>query len=216
MYNKFNTNTLLFYTSTIFGRKIYITFCNYNLLKITIIFITAKGELMTDKDELKTLKNDLKEKESEIEDLNKQIEEKDHKIDDYFSQMQRLQADFENYKRRSEKDIDSFRKYANEGLIIKLIDTYEDLERALKSSEDGESLKEGVELIYKNLKKVLEKEGLEEIPTTGEKFDPFKHEALMTENNEDYESGVVTEELAKGYALKSKVIKCAMVKVCKK
>ena len=171
---------------------------------------------MTDKDELKTLKNDLKENESEIEDLNNQIEEKDQKIDDYFSQLQRLHADFENYKKRSQKDIESYRKYANEGLIIKLIDTYEDLERALESSENGENLKEGVELIYKNLKKVLEKEGLEEILTTGEKFDPFKHEALMTENHEDYESGLVTEELAKGYTLKSKVIKCAMVKVCKK
>ena len=197
-------------------RKVYITFGNYNLLRITIIFITTKGELMTDKDELKTLKNDLKENESEIKDLNNQIEEKDQKIDDYFSQLQRLHADFENYKKRSQKDIESYRKYANEGLIIKLIDTYEDLGRALKSSEKGENLKEGVELIYKNLKKVLEKEGLEEIPTTGEKFDPFKHEALMTENHEDYESGLVTEELAKGYTLKSKVIKCAMVKVCKK
>jgi len=171
---------------------------------------------MNDKDELKTLKNDLKEKESEIEDLNKQIEDKDQKIDDYYSQMQRLQADFENYKKRSEKDLTEYRKYANECLIIKLIDTYEDLERALKSSEEGENLKEGVELIYKNLKKVLEKEGLEEIPTTGEKFDPFKHEALMTEKHDEYGSGVVTEELAKGYSLKSKVIKCAMVKVCKK
>lgn len=171
---------------------------------------------MTDKDELKTLKNDLKEKEESIEDLNKQIEEKDQKIDDYYSQMQRLRADFENYKRRSDKEIEEYRKYANEGLIIKLIDTYEDLERALKSSEKGENLKEGVELIYKNLKNVLEKEGLSEIPTTGEKFDPFKHEALMTEKHDEYESGVVTDELAKGYTLKSKVIKCSMVKVCKK
>ena len=171
---------------------------------------------MTDKDELKTLKKDLKEMEESIEDLNKQIEERDQKIDDYYSSMQRLQADFENYKKRSEREIEEYRKYANEGLIVKLIDTYEDLERALKSSEKGENLKEGVELIYKNLKKVLENEGLEEIPTTGEKFDPFKHEGLMTEKHDEYENGVVTEELGKGYTLKSKVIKCAMVKVCKK
>ena len=171
---------------------------------------------MTDKDELKTLKKDLKEKEESIEDLQKQIEERDQKIDDYYSSLQRLQADFENYKKRSEKEMREFTKYANEGLIVKLIDTYEDLERALKSADDGENLKEGVELIYKNLKNVLKKEGLEEIPTTGEKFDPFKHEALMTENHKDYESGVVTEELAKGYTLKEKVIKCSMVKVCKK
>ena len=102
---------------------------------------------MTDKNELKMLKEKLKEKEESIEDLNNQIEEKDQKIDDYYSQMQRLQADFENYKKRSEKEMMEFTKYANEGLIIKLIDTYEDLERALKSADEGENLKEGVELI---------------------------------------------------------------------
>ena len=171
---------------------------------------------MTDKDELKTLKNDLKEKEESNEDLNKQMEEKDQKIDEYYSQMQRLQADFENYKKRTEKDKKEYVKYANEGLIIKIIDIYEDLERALESAEDGENLKSGVELIYKNLKDLLGKEGLVEIPTEGEKFDPFKHEALMTENHKDYDSGSVTETLARGYTLNSKIIKCAMVKVCKK
>jgi molecular chaperone GrpE len=171
---------------------------------------------MTDKDELKTLKNDLKEKEKSIEDLNKQIEEKDQKIDEYYSQMQRLQADFENYKKRTEKDRKEYVKYANEGLIIKIIDIYEDLERALESAEEGENLKSGVELIYKNLKDMLGKEGLAEIPTEGEKFDPFKHEALMTVKHKDYDSGTVTETLARGYTLNSKIIKCAMVKVCKK
>lgn len=171
---------------------------------------------MNDKEELKKLKDDLKENEESIEDLKKQIDEKDQKIDHYYSQMQRLQADFENYKKRTEKDMNEYIKYANEGLILKLIDTYEDLERALKSAEEGENLKKGVELIFKNLKKVLKKEGLSEIPAEGEKFDPYKHEALMTEEHEDYENGDVTETLARGYTLNSKVIKCAMVKVCKK
>lgn len=171
---------------------------------------------MNDKEELKKLKDDLKENDESIEDLKKQIDEKDQKIDHYYSQMQRLQADFENYKKRTEKDMNEYIKYANEGLILKLIDTYEDLERALKSAEEGENLKKGVELIFKNLKKVLKKEGLSEIPAEGEKFDPYKHEALMTEEHEDYENGDVTETLARGYTLNSKVIKCAMVKVCKK
>ncbi|HML05342.1 MAG TPA: nucleotide exchange factor GrpE [Methanobacterium sp.] len=171
---------------------------------------------MTKKDDVKTLKKDLNEKEELIEDLEKQMEEKDLKIDDYHSSMQRLQADFENYKKRTEKNMSEHIKYANEGLIIKIIDIYEDLERALKSAEEGENLKSGVELIYKNLKDLLEKQGLAEIPAEGEKFDPYKHEAVMTENHEDYESGVVTETLAKGYALNDKIIKCAMVKVCKK
>jgi len=171
---------------------------------------------MTDRDKLKRLKNDLKEKEESIKGLKKEIEEKDLKIDDYHSSLQRLQADFENYKKRTEKNMVEHIKYANEGLIIKIIDMYEDLERALKSSEEGESLKSGVELIYKNLKHMLEKQGLSEIPAEGEKFDPFKHEALMTEKHEDYENGIVTETLAKGYTLNDRVIKCVMVKVCKK
>lgn len=171
---------------------------------------------MTDKDKLKTLKKDLKEKDESIEDLKEQIEKKDQKIDEYYSHMQRLQADFENYKKRTEKNMGDYIKLANEGLILKIIEIYEDLERALQSDDEGKNLKEGVELIYKNLKEVLEKQGLAEIPAEGEKFDPFKHEALMTEKHEDYESGMIIEELAKGYTLNDKVIKCAMVKVCKK
>ncbi|MGZ7117073.1 MAG: nucleotide exchange factor GrpE [Methanobacterium sp.] len=170
---------------------------------------------MTVKNELKKLKNDLKEKETSIEDLKKEIEEKDQKIDDYYSNMQRLQADFENYKKRTEKNMSEYIKFANEDLILKIIDIYEDLERALEEG-NGENLKEGLELIYKNLKETLEKQGLSEIPAEGEKFDPFKHEALMTEKHEDYENGMVSEQLAKGYTLNDKVIKCAMVKVCKK
>ncbi|MGZ7117209.1 MAG: nucleotide exchange factor GrpE, partial [Methanobacterium sp.] len=115
---------------------------------------------MTDKNELKKLKNDLKEKEESIKDLEKEIEEKDQKIDDYYSNMQRLQADFENYKKRTEKNMNEYIKFANEDLILKIIDIYEDLERALQAGDEGENLKEGLELIYKNLKETLEKQGL--------------------------------------------------------
>ena len=91
-----------------------------------------------------------------------------------------------------------------------------DLERALNQSNNEKELREGVELIYSKLKDILEKEGLKEIPTEGEKFDPFKHEALMAENNDDFENGYIIEELMKGYTLKDKVLKYSKVKVCKK
>ena len=103
-------------------------------------------------------------------------------------------------------------RYANEELIIKIIDTYEDLERALKSGESDELRRSGI--IYQNLKN-LRKEGLEEIPK-GEKFDPFKHEALLTEDHEDFKNGEIIKELCKGYKLNSKVIKYSKVQVCKK
>ncbi len=146
---------------------------------------------MTDTPDLKKLKK-------EIEDLKSQIEEKDEKIDEMNQQLEK------NYIR-----------YANENLILKILDTYEDLGRALKS-KNPETLEEGVELIYKKLKDTLEGEGLQEICVEGEKFDPFKHEALMVEDHQDYDDGTVIEELGKGYTLDSKVIKYSKVKVCKK
>jgi molecular chaperone GrpE len=174
------------------------------------------------KKEKKDLEAQVEEKESELveikktmEEREKTIEEQQEKIEEYFSQLQRMQADFENYKKRSEKDLKEYIRYANENLILKLLDTYEDLRRALES-EKPETLQEGVELIYKKLKDTLEGEGLQEICAEGEKFDPFKHEALMVEDHKDYENGTVIKELGKGYTLDSKVIKYSKVKVCKK
>lgn len=184
---------------------------------------------MTDKRELKKLKKDRDDLKSEIHEKDSKIEkqkeeitkldqmiiEKDQKIEDYYSQLQRLQADFENYKKRSEKDLKEYIRYANENLILKVIETYEDLGRALKA-EKSHDLQDGVEMIHKKLKDLLEGEGLQEICAEGEKFDPFKHEALMVEDNQDYENGFIIEELGKGYTLDSKVIKYSKVKVCKK
>ncbi|MCE5215076.1 MAG: nucleotide exchange factor GrpE [Methanobacterium sp.] len=184
---------------------------------------------MTDTKELKQLKEELKDLQSEIREKNSQkeeydqelgkkekiIKEQEEKLDDYYSQLQRLQADFENYKKRSEKDLSEYIRYANENLILKILETYEDLGRALNSGK-SQDLQEGVELIYKNLKNILEAEGLQEICVEGEKFDPFKHEALMVEDNNEFENGTIIEELGKGYTLDSKVIKYSKVKVCKK
>ncbi|OPY22647.1 MAG: heat shock protein GrpE [Methanobacterium sp. PtaU1.Bin242] len=157
----------------------------------------------------------IEEKDLKIKQKDQIIEEKEQKIEDYYSQIQRLQADFDNYKKRSEKDQKEYIRYANENLILKIIETYEDLGRALQSGK-SQDLQEGVEMIYKKLKTTLEGEGLHEICAEGEKFDPFKHEALMVEDHDDYENGTIIEELGKGYTLDSKVIKYSKVKVCKK
>jgi molecular chaperone GrpE len=177
---------------------------------------------MDDKQKLEKLKKDLTRLESDIQEKNENIQEKDEeihnledKVEDYHSQLLRLQADFDNYKKRSEKQIKEYIKYANEGLILKIIDAYEDFERALKADKSHD-LKEGVEMIHKKLKDILEGEGLCEIESSGKKFDPYKHEALMVEDHDDYDDGTVIEELGKGYTLDSKVIKYSKVKVCKK
>ena len=177
---------------------------------------------MNDKQKLEKLKKDLSRLEFDINEKREDIQKKDEeiqnledKIEDYHSQLLRLHADFDNYKKRSEKEIKEYVKYANEGLILKIIEAYEDLERALKADKSHD-LKEGLKMIHKKLKTILEGEGLCEIEAHGEKFDPYKHEALMVEDNKDYDDDTVIEELGKGYTLDSKVIKYSKVKVCKK
>ena len=170
---------------------------------------------MSDEQDIKKLKEDLKDLKSQIQEKDNEILEKNERLEEYQEQYLRMQADFDNYKKRREKELQEYVHYANEGLIIKIIEAYEDLQRALKSDK-SEDLKEGVELIYKKLSKILEEEGLEKIPCKGENFDPFKHEALMAEDHTEYENGKIIEELGKGYTLNSKVIKYSKVKVCKK
>ena len=181
-----------------------------------------KGESMSNEQDTNKFKDDIKELKEDIENLNSQILEKDTEIqekEDNLEECQerilRMQADFDNYKKRNEKELQEYVNYANEGLIIKIIEAYEDLQRALKSKKSND-LREGVDLIYQKLSKILEEEGLEEIPCEGKTFDPFKHEALMAEDHDEYENGKVIEELGKGYTLNSKVIKYSKVKVCKK
>ena len=152
----------------------------------------------------------------ELAKLKKDLEEKDEEIIELKSHIQRLQADFDNFRKQNDKQKQDLIKFANEGLIVKFLDVYEDMERALENSTNEEELREGLELIYSKMKNTLEKEGVEEIPAVGEKFDPFKHEALLTVDSPEHENNEIVDELMKGYTLKDKVIKYSKVRVCKK
>lgn len=125
----------------------------------------------------------------------------------------RLMADFQNYKRRAEKEKGDIYAYANEKLVTQLLDVIDSFERALMHESADESFAEGMKMIFKQLTGVLEKAGLEEINALGEDFDPNFHNAVMMEDNADYESGKVTEVMQKGYLLNKKVIRPSMVKV---
>ena len=125
----------------------------------------------------------------------------------------RLAADFQNYKRRVEKEKSDIYAYANERIVVELLDVIDNFERALEHSNESEGFSEGMNMIYKQLKGVLEKSGVEEMNATGEPFDPNLHHAVLTENSVEYESGKVTMVLQKGYLLNKKVIRPAMVKV---
>jgi molecular chaperone GrpE len=125
----------------------------------------------------------------------------------------RLAADFQNYKRRAEKEKSDVYAYANEKIALELLDVIDNFERALQHSDGGDSFAEGMTMIFRQLKGVLEKSGVEEMNATGEPFDPNFHHAVLTENSADHESGTITQVLQKGYSLNKKVIRPAMVKV---
>ena len=132
----------------------------------------------------------------------------------------RLMADFQNYKRRSEKEKSDIYAYANEKLLAELLGVLDNFERALghnagETSQDQEakSFVEGMVMIFKNFKDVLEKAGLSEIEALGEDFDPNVHNAVMTDANSGYESGKVCEVIQKGYKLGDRVVRPSMVKV---
>lgn len=125
----------------------------------------------------------------------------------------RLMADFQNYKKRVEKEKSNIYAYANENIVSQLIGILDNFERALEHQTEDKGYADGMELIFKQLKGVLEKSGLEEIDAKGEDFDPNFHNAVMMEDNPDFESGKVTEVLQKGYKLNGKVIRSSMVKV---
>ena len=182
-----------------------------------------KNEDQKEEEETKTLQEkydelleELDSKNKELAKINEDLEKQKEETQEYISLSQRLQADFENFKKINEKKSKDIIKFANEPLIKNILDSYEDLERALENSKTEKELRDGVELIYSKIKDVLTKEGLEEIPAKGEKFDPFKHEALMVANDEHVENGYIIDELMKGYTLKGKVIKYSKVRVCKK
>ncbi len=170
-------------------------------------------------------KKDIKEVEQssasprvDIESLTKELEEKSERADEFLSSLQRVSAEFENYKKRVEKEKAEWVKFANESLILDLMASIDNFERALKAAnknKDYESLRKGTEMIYKEMMSILMKNGLEEIKALGENFDPYKHEAIEQIIEEDCEDGAIVEEYQKGYTLHSKVIRPSKVKVVK-
>lgn len=125
----------------------------------------------------------------------------------------RLMADFQNFKRRAEKEKSDIYAYANEKIVLQLLDVIDNFERGLQVECADEGYTKGMNMIFKQFMDVLEKSGLEEVAAQGEDFDPNFHNAVMTEDNDEYESGKVTEVLQKGYLLNKKCIRPSMVKV---
>jgi len=126
----------------------------------------------------------------------------------------RLMADFQNYKRRSEKERTEIRAFANEKLVTQLLEVLDNFERALQQdSGTDDQFRNGMDLIINQFKTVLNKAGVAEIPAAEAEFDPNFHHAIMMENTESIKSGHVSMVLQKGYTMNGKVIRPSIVKV---
>lgn len=157
--------------------------------------------------------DEYQENSSENQSGNEGMEEGSNRVCELTDALQRLQAEFENYKKRSEKEKQDFKTYATSELIKKLLPVLDNFALAFSNTE-SEEFKKGVELIYSQLLTVLEEEGLQPISAEGEMFDPYRHEAIMQEES-DEEKGKVIEEFQKGYMLNDKLLRHSKVKVSK-
>ncbi|MDU1910583.1 nucleotide exchange factor GrpE [Fusobacterium sp.] len=139
-------------------------------------------------------------------------------VEDWKQAYLRKQADFQNFTKRKEKEMEELRKFASEKIVTKLLDGVDNLERAISASEatkDFDGLVKGVDMILGQLKGIMETEGVEPIKVEG-KYNPLYHHAVMVEDNPEFEDDTIILELQKGYTMKGKVIRPAMVKVSKR
>ena len=135
-------------------------------------------------------------------------------IEEYVNTLKRLQADFENHIKRTEKEKEELTRYATHKFIIKLLKVIDDYDKALETTKklDNEITK-GLEMIHKQLHKLLEDEGITKIKAVNEKFDPYKHEVIdVTEGDEDNK---IIEEIQKGYMIHDKVLRTSKVRISK-
>ncbi|HEK6828586.1 TPA: nucleotide exchange factor GrpE [Staphylococcus aureus] len=161
--------------------------------------------------------------ETSDENVIEEIDPKDQKInelqqlaDENEEKYLRLYAEFENYKRRIQKENEINKTYQAQRVLTDTLPAIDNIERALQIEGDDEtfkSLQKGVQMVHESLINALKDNGLEVIKTEGEAFDPNIHQAVVQDDNPDFESGEITQELQKGYKLKDRVLRPSMVKV---
>lgn len=174
-----------------------------------------KVEYDETKEELEKDTEKVEEKKEVEENWKDKLDEKEKEIEDLNNKLLRLQADFINYKNRVEREKTSIYTNAAEDIILQILPVLDNFERALHNMEDDNAYYEGVKMIYEQLIDVLNKNGLEEIDCENKSFDPNFHHAVLAEEVEGKEEGIILEVLQKGYMLNDKVIRPSMVKVAK-
>ena len=148
------------------------------------------------------------------EDLQKKVETLAAALQEKDNRLKRLQADFENFRRRTSKEREEIGNVVTQELLKNLLPIVDNFDRAMATEQqDGEAFKKGVEMIYTQLGETLKNVGLEPIETEGQKFDPNFHQAVMRVENPDLDDDTIAQELQKGYIVKGKVIRPSMVQV---
>ena len=167
-----------------------------------------KTSRLVKEQETKAIRDDLAK-------LGKTVEEERKRNEELLNSLRYLQADFENYRKRVDREIRELEEFSTLGLMKKIIPVLDDLQLAVASATKAEDkgLLEGVKMVQKNLSSALESEGLQEIKAVGEPFDPSAHEAVDKVQGADNSEDIVVEEMRKGYTFKGRVLRPSAVKV---
>ena len=178
---------------------------------------TENQQNETDNETKETVDENVDNKEETCEE---KIAKLELEVQEWKNSYTRKLAEFQNFTKRKETEVSEMKKYASEGIIVKLLENIDNLERAENASAETknfDALVEGVNMILRNLKYMLSEEGVEEVEADeGVKFNPYEHQAMMTEEKDDLDNDVIVQVFQKGYKLKGKVIRPAMVTVNKK
>lgn len=176
----------------------------------------VKEEKVLNEEKVEEIQEELKDTEETLEEKMAKIEAD---LEDWKGAYARKNAEFQNFTKRKQNELEEFRKYASEKVILKILEAVDNLERGVAASaetKDFDALVKGVEMTLSQMHGIMNAEGVEVIESLGKEFDPHLHQAVMTENCENIDNDHIVMELQKGYKMKERVIRPSMVKVCKK
>ncbi len=185
------------------------------------IKIETESKETSDKNRVSEKSNSGEEKkeacQDQLKEIQAELETAKQEAKETYDRFLRVSAEFENYKKRSAREMDDLRKYANQFLIVEMLAVVDNLERALNSSNGNSSndkcMADGVNLTLKEILKVFEKFNVKPIESIGQSFDPNFHQAMMQEETDDYPENTVITELQKGYMIHDRLLRPSMVVV---
>ena len=185
------------------------------------IKIETEPEETSDKNRVSEKNNSGEEKKEangdQLKEIQAELETEKQEAKETYDRFLRVSAEFENYKKRSAREMDDLRKYANQALIVEMLAVVDNLERALNSSNGNSSndkcMADGVNLTLREILKVFEKFNVKPIESIGQPFDPNFHQAMMQEETDDYPENTVITELQKGYMIHDRLLRPSMVVV---